>query len=340
MSRASIVGMLIAAEIVIVGVAIYAVGLGRSGGFHGPAFAAGLHEARFTAKTVAPIEAGQSPQIAVDDRESRIVIATSDDGMVHVKDLTSTGGAFFADHTTIPQLDVKRTADGVSISRADYHGGFGLHFMFGSFDQRVEIDVPAGSHVTIARCSGADVSGITGGVAVRSQDGRIAFTDLRGAIDGRSDDGSISATRIRGDSLALQSADGRLSLNDVAVGTLDARTADGSIVAHDLAIAGGAQPHAALHSEDGSIKINGSFAPGGSYEISTRDGSIRLGLAPNSDLTVDASTGDGKILVDGSPFDNADGNSMHHTVKLGSGAGNLRLSSGDGSIHILTNGAV
>ena len=339
MSRASIVGMLVAAEIVIVGIALYAIGGGRVGGFHGPVFAAGGHRADFAARAVAPIEAGQSPRIAVDDPESRIVIATSNDGLVHVKDLTSSSGAIFGDHVSVPQLDVKRTADGVTISRSDYNGNTGFHLIFGSFDQRVEIQVPAGSHVAIARCSGADVSGITGGVAVRSQDGHITFADLSGAVDGRSDDGWISATRVRGDTLALQSADGHLSLSDVAVTTLDARTSDGRIEARDIAISG-ARARAELHTDDGSVKVDGSFAPGGSYEISTKDGSIRLGLGSNADLTVDASTGDGKILVDGSSFDNPDGDSMHHTVKLGSGSGNLRLSSGDGSIHILTNGAV
>jgi hypothetical protein len=340
MSRASIVGMLIAAEVVIVGLVLYALGGARSGGIHGSLFAAGMHGGDFVAKPVTPIAAGLSPRIAIDDRESRIVVAASNDGLVHVKDLTGIGGGWFSNHASTAQLDVKRTPDGVAISRPESNAGFGLHFDFGSFDRRVEIDVPAGSHIAIAGCAGADVAGISGGVAVRSQDGRIAFTDLSGTVEGRSDDGSITATRVRGDTLALQSADGRLSLNDVAVSALDARTNDGRIEARGLAIGGGAQPHAALHTDDGSIRIDGSFAAGGSYEISTTDGSIRLGLAPNADLTVDASTGDGKILVDGSPFENSDGDSVRHSVKLGSGAGNLRLSSADGSIHILTNGAV
>ncbi|MEO6834543.1 MAG: DUF4097 family beta strand repeat-containing protein [Candidatus Tumulicola sp.] len=338
MSRASIVGMLVAAEVLIVGVALYALG-GRPGGFHGPIFAGGLHDADFVAKSVAPIEAGDAPRIAVDDPDSRIVVAASNDGLVHVKDLTNVRGAMFTDGGSVPQLNVRHTGDGVAISRHESNGS-GLHFGIGSFDQRVEIDAPPGSHIDIARCAGADVSAIQGGVAVRSQDGRISLADLRGTVEGRTQDGSISASRVHGDTLALQSANGHLSLSDVAVSSLNARTSDGSIEARGLAIGGGTQPQAVLHSDDGSIRADGSFAPGGSYEISTQNGSIRLGLAPNADLTVNASTGNGKVLVDGSPFENSDGDSVRHTVKLGSGSGNLQLSSGDGSIHILTNGAV
>jgi hypothetical protein len=340
MSRASLVAMLLAVEVLIAGMVVFVLGgSGRWSTFHGPLFAAGAHSIDFVAKPIAPLEAGSTPHIAVDDPESRIEVATSNDGLVHVKDLTSLHGAFFANHFSTPsQLEVKRTSDGVSISRPGSHR-FGMAFQIGSFTRRVEIDVPVGSHIDIARCAGANVAGIQGNVDVRSQDGRITLADLQGSVDGRSDDGSISATRVRGDTLALQSADGRLTLNDVAVSSLNARTNNGRIEARDLTIAGGSQPRATLHSDDGSIHADGSFAAGGSYEMSTNNGSIRLGLARDADLTVSASTGDGKVLVDGSSFENS-GDAVTHTVRLGNGSGSLRLSSGDGSIHIQTNGAV
>ena len=52
MSRVSIVAMLLAAEVLIVGMAIYAVG------GHGASFAAGMHRSEFTAAQIAPIAAG------------------------------------------------------------------------------------------------------------------------------------------------------------------------------------------------------------------------------------------------------------------------------------------
>lgn len=307
-SRTSIVAMLIAAEVVIAGIALYAL---RSG------HVADARSVAFAAAPATPIDAGSAPVVTVDDRDSRVVVRASTDGRVHVTDLTGAHGWLFSnDRVSVPKLEVTRTADGVAIARAAGEDS-GLHFFIGDFTHKIEVDVPPATRLQITRCSGADVAGIEGGVAVHSQDGRIALADLRGSVTGSSDDGSVSASRIHGDSLTIQSGDGHLSLDDVAVDSLEARTQDGSIEARALAIAG-ASPNAVLHSDDGSIHV---------------------GLVAGADLTVDASTDDGRVLVDGAEFDSSS-DATHHTVKLGSGAGNLRISSGDGSIHILTNGAV
>jgi DUF4097 and DUF4098 domain-containing protein YvlB len=186
-----------------------------------------------------------------------------------------------------------------------------------SFERRIEVEVPRGAHLAVARCSGAHVTGLTGDVAVTSQDGRITLTDVTANVDAKSNDGSIYATRVRGDSISLQSADGRIVLDNVTTSSLDAQTKDGRIEASGLAIAGGAQ-RAVLH---------------------TADGSIRVSLAAGSDLTVAASTGDGHIEVDGHT-NSGDGDPSQRTIRVGSGAGSMQLTSGDGSIHILTNGAV
>ena len=304
MSRASIVAMLVAVEIAIVGIALYTV---RN--------VASVHAAGFVAKTIAPLDAGSAPLVAIDDADSRVDVAPSSDGLVHVKDFTDVHGSFFGSHSSIAQIAVKRTTDGVSISRPS-SGSVNVAFWWSQ--RRIEVDVPSGSRLEIARCSGAHVSGVEGGVAVASQDGRITLTDLRGTIQAKSDDGSITATRVRGDNLVLQSSDGHLKLEDVTASSLDAQTRDGSIEAHGLAIAGGAQ-HAVLH---------------------TGDGSIRVALATGADLTVDASTSDGHIDVDGNAASNGDSDSAQRTFRVGNGSGSLQLSSGDGSIHLITNGAV
>ncbi|HKU80997.1 MAG TPA: hypothetical protein VJP76_02420, partial [Candidatus Tumulicola sp.] len=149
-SRSSIVAMLVAAEIVIAGIALYAL---RSG------HAATVRSMDFAAAPIAPIEAGSAPVVAVDDPDSRIVVGTSADGRVHVSDQTSARGWFFNDRVSVPKLEVTRTAGGVSIVRP---GGRGttVHFFIGDFTQRVEIDVPPAARLQIARCSGADVSGV------------------------------------------------------------------------------------------------------------------------------------------------------------------------------------
>lgn len=284
MSRVSVVAMLIAVEVAIVGIALYAVrGM------------ADVHHANFAPKTLAVMNVGAAPQVDIDDAQSRVDVSPSTDGLVHVSDLTNVHGAFFGGSSTIAKLQVERTSGGVAIRRPDSGN---LNVEFGWSERRIKVEIPNGSHLRITRCSGAEITAIEGGVAVASQDGRITLADLRGTVEATSDDGSIHANGIRGDSVTLQ-------------------TKDGSIDVRGLAIVDGAR-HGVLH---------------------TSDGTIRVALEPNADLTVDASTSDGSIEVDGNNV-GSDGDSAQHSIRLGNGSGSLQLSSGDGSIHIVTNGAV
>lgn len=302
MSRASVVGMLIAAEVLIVGMAIAALGHG------GRTFAAGMHHVDFTPAAVAPVAAGSQPRVVIDDPSSRVRVSTSSDQLVHVRDLTSFRGAVFSTGS-YAQLQVTRTPDGVRVERPR-RGSLSIE-VFGFSQQSIEVQVPSGSHVEIAGCEGADVFGITGGTTVHSLDGHVTLTDLEGTVDARSDDGYLSAANVRGDRLGLQSNDGHLTLKNVTVDSLQAQTRDGRIEADGLSVANEAT-------------------------IQTSDGSIHVALAPNPNLAIDASTLDGRIIVDGATLER-DG---AKTIRLGTGSGKMRLATSDGSIHILTNGEV
>ncbi|HYL27297.1 MAG TPA: DUF4097 family beta strand repeat-containing protein [Candidatus Nitrosotalea sp.] len=304
MSRASVIAMLIAAEVLIVGVAIYAVGHGSK------SFAAGMHHVQYSAAAIAPVDAGATPRVTIDDSDSRVNVGLSNDGLVHVRDLTEIRGAVYSSGP-YPQLHVARTSDGVNIERA--HAERFSIMLFGLNTQAIEVDVPAGARLEIARCAGARISGVTGGVSVHSVDGHIALSDLQGTVEARSDDGYISAAGVRGDRLTMESADGHLALSDVAVTSLVAKTRDGSIKADGLAV-----------DRDATVQTN--------------DGSVRMGFAPSANLTIDASTHDGKIAVDGDSSDHND--SAQRTIRLGAGTGRMTLATDDGSIHILTNGAL
>jgi hypothetical protein len=302
MSRASVVTMLIAAEVLIVGMAIYAVGHGRA------SWAAGLHHVDFTAAPIAPVAAGSAPRVVIDDAASRVHVGVSPDELVHVSDLTQMRGAVYSTGS-YPHLRVTRTSDGVRVERP---GGGRLSIeVFGFSKQAIEVDVPRDSHIEIADCAGADVAGITGGASVHSNDGHVTLADMQGSIDARSDDGYLSATNVRGDHLGIVSSDGHLTLKNVAVGSLLAQTRDGRIEAEALSVTGDAT-------------------------LQTDDGAIALKLAPNADLTIDASTRDGRIVVDGNSLDRDD--AAQRTIRLGAATGKMKVATSDGSIHILTNG--
>jgi DUF4097 and DUF4098 domain-containing protein YvlB len=319
--------------VLIVGLAIWSIG----GMGHLSAAGFGAHNVDYTAKTVATFDAGQTPHVVISDPESRVYVNVSTDAQVHVKDMTSIHGMIFSSDRSIPKLNATRTADGVMVERADYNDNW-MHITFGSTEQAIEVDVPANSRVEIQKSSGATVSGLRAGITVQSQDGHIALTDIQGVVDAHSADGYIDATNVKGDTLTLISADGHVSLRDVTAQQLTARSSDGRVEATNLTIAG-TQPQATLHSDDGSVHVRGSFAPGGTYEVSSNDGRVELGLASNSDLTVTVSTADGSISVDGKSA-SSDEDARNQTIKLGSGSGSMRVSSGDGSIHLTTNGAI
>lgn len=138
-------------------------------------------------------------------------------------------------------------------------------------------------------------------------------TGLTGEIRVHSVDGHIAANDVRTHALTLASDDGRLLLDNVSADTIDATTKDGSIHASGLQTGGGT--------------------------LETSDGSISLGLAPNVNLQVQASTNDGRLTFDGrrAPRNDSDASSAQYQV--GTGGGSLSVATQDGSIHILTNGA-
>lgn len=300
MSRASVIAMLIAAEVAIVGMAIYTIG--------GASFASGMHQVQFSAAPIEPIMAGSRPHVVIDDADSRVEVAASSDGLVHVRDLTQMQGAIFSSRP-YPRLSATRTLDGVRIERP--HAERLSIAIFGFSTQRIAVEVPSDARVEIARCSGADIGGIAGDVDVHSVDGHVTLNDLQGTVTARSDDGYIEAANLRSDRLTMTSMDGHLGLTDVTVGSLTGTTRDGRIVAKGLSVAG-----------DGTLQ--------------TADGSVRVAVASQSDLTIGASTRDGKIYVDGASTDSDD--SAQRTIRLGAGTGRMKLATDDGSIHIYTNG--
>ncbi|MBV9232675.1 MAG: hypothetical protein JO030_01420, partial [Candidatus Eremiobacteraeota bacterium] len=151
MSRGSILAMLVAAELVVVSVAIYSLG--------GTATLAGrMHRVAFAAAPLAPLSLGTAPHIVIDDEDSRVHVGVSSDGQVHVRDLTKLRGFNFS-NAGYPQLRVTRTDDGAFIQRAKTPSA--TVNLIGFSTEAIEVNVPAGSRIEIVRCAGADVTGIT-----------------------------------------------------------------------------------------------------------------------------------------------------------------------------------
>ena len=128
----------------------------------------------------------------------------------------------------------------------------------------------------------------------------------------------------------IKALDGRIELTRVQ-GAIVAHTDDGHIRADDVA-----SSSLDLSSDDGWIEMrNFTAAAGGSYDVMTHDGHIKVALAPGSDVTVDASTNDGSLRVDG-VRQRSDDDRKQQTIRVGNGASAMRVHSDDGSVTITT----
>ena len=310
-SRTSIVGMLLAAEVLIVGIGALALG----GSLHGvTAQAAALHSERFVPQAIPATDAGLTPRVQISDPDSKVVVTASNDGRVHVTDLTNVSGLVWGS-VNLAQAHLIRTSEGVRIERAPEKNS--MTFSFGDITQRIEVAVPPGSTLDIEQCSGASVASLTGSVRVRSQDGRITASDLGGDLDALSSNGSLEVHNVHAARVALQSLDGHLRLDDVHATTLLATTDDGSIRG------------------DGII-LNGVAASG---RIRSSDGSVRLHFSDAGNSNVHARTADGHIVINGQST-HGDGDGAETRAVLGNASGSLDISTQSGAITLTTNGAL
>lgn len=275
-TRTGIIAVLIAAEVFIASVIVVS-----AGGLKTFEAAGSGRDFTYAPYSLPAVAVGDRPHIVIDDPDSRVVVTASTDGQVHVTDATRIGGWGWGSR---PQhLQVHKTADGVTIERPAVSGRV---IIFGFENSRTEVAVPAGATLEIAHSGGADVS------------------DLTGTINVHSDDGHISATNLKSGDVALTTADGRITLDNVDADKLAVSTQDGSIHASSLRVRQGS-----AHTDDGSVTL--AFADAGDLTLQARtgDGSIRINGARQGDSplrdyklgngggSLDVSTQDGSIRV-------------------------------------------
>jgi hypothetical protein len=252
-SRSSLVALLVAVELLIVGVVLYSLNIFGMGSV----FATGwnAHQMSFTADPIAPLAVGLAPDVQIDDPNSRIVVTASSDGLVHVEDRTRLHG--WTGTRTIPQLHIERTASGVRIARPDYS----ISVIFGDVNEEVDVQIPSAAQLTIVRCAGAEVRGMRASLSAHSVDGNVALRDIVATtIDARTDDGSIEASDLivdgAGAHATLHSSDGsmRIAGRFGGSGPYDFSTDDGSI---DLTLQPGTNLAIDASTSDGNLAVDG-----------------------------------------------------------------------------------
>ena len=164
---------------------------------------------------------------------------------------------------------------------------------------------------------------------VNTGDGNVTAQPVSGRVRITTGDGSIRANGIKGD-MYMHSGDGHIDASDLD-GTLKVDTGDGHVTVS------GRFDALDAHTGDGNIDasaMNGSKVASG-WMLHSGDGRINLRVPGDLSADLDAHTGDGSITVD-LPITVV--GSMGHTSsvhgKINAGGGLLKITSGDGSIHV------
>jgi DUF4097 and DUF4098 domain-containing protein YvlB len=275
-TRTGIVAVLIAAEVFIASIIVVS-----AGGLKTFSAVGSGRDFSYAPYSLPAVDAGSRPHVVIDDSDSRVVVTPSTDGQIHVTDATRIDGWGWGSR---PQhVQVRKTADGVIIERPAVAGRV---IIFGFETSRTEVALPAGATLEITHSGGADVSDLTGTISVHSDDGRVSATNLRsGDVALTTADGRIILDNIDADKLTVSTQDGSIRASSLRVRNGSAHTGDGSVTL-GFADAGDLTLHA--QTGDGSIRINGArqsdSSPldyklgngGGSLDVSTQDGSIRV----------------------------------------------------------------
>jgi hypothetical protein len=176
---------------------------------------------------------------------------------------------------------------------------------------RIELRVPRELDLDIRTGDGnVTAQPVAGRIKIDTGDGNVTASGLKGDIYMHSGDGHIEGANLDG-SLNVDTGDGHITVLG-RFDTLNLKTGDGSIEASAMA----------------GSKIASSWT------LHSGDGHINLRLPDNFNADLEAHTGDGRITLD-IPI-SVSGSLSHSAIrgKINGGGGQLRVSSGDGSIHL------
>jgi len=264
--------------------------------------------------------AGMAPAAHADDWSKTYAISgradlhvQTDDGSVMV---TSADQKDVYAHVTtsryrIPddvRIEESQSGDSINIHvRLPHNWGFWGH----GGSVRVELRVPRNLNLDVSTGDGnVTAQPLSGNVRINTGDGNIDANGIKGDIYMHSGDGHIEASNLDG-TLKVDTGDGHVSVGG-RFDSLDVRTGDGNIEASAMS----------------GSKVAGV------WNLHAGDGRINLRVPNDLSANLDAHTGDGSITVD---MDiTVSGSLGHSTVrgKLNGGGGELKITSGDGSIHV------
>lgn len=173
------------------------------------------------------------------------------------------------------------------------------------------------------------------GLVIHTASGSINCADIGGDLSVDTASGDVHVKKAR--KLTLNSASGDIVASEVA-GPLQIRTVSG-----DLRLESAALPMANLDvsSVSGEIQIDGLCATGCRIGITTVSGDVRLRMHPQSSFMLSMHTTSGELYrahgkePEKSTDDSDDSDRPPPTLKIGSGAGAIDLSTQSADVHLI-----
>jgi len=245
-------------------------------------------------------------QVHTDDGDVKIFSADQKQIVAHV----TTEGYKIGPNDV--RIDENQSGDHVTITVKTPHDH--LNF-FGGMHRAVHVQITVPRELDLEATTGdgsMDVQPVSGHIQLRSGDGSIRADGIRGDISMHTGDGGIDGSGLDG-TLAADSGDGSIRISGRFDG-LTVNTGDGSVDA----------------SAGAGSKMNSPWT------LHSGDGSINLHIPSDIRAYVDLRTGDGSINLDGVSV-NVEGavERSHIRGNINGGGGELKVTSGDGSIHLM-----
>ena len=301
-SRSTLIGALVVAELAFVGAAGQAIAGGHAAYHaHHPhiGVVTNFDDTPMTSTLDKTFTAGGfTPHVVVDVSDVPVTVQTGAVPAVHVVGTVRKSGFQKADDGAIAAA---QTADGVRITAGDTSD------VHGDFERTLRLTVPPGALVEITSGGRIDASGLRAKLVAHVKDGAIHVVNHRGNVDVATASGEVELVDVQADVIVAHTEDGHVKLTSVGADHFDVHTASGEITATGLRAVDGA--------------------------LATSDGAVGVTFAADSDATVNLHTGDGSITGAG-PAPATTESAESRTVRLGSARGSFSVSTDSGSITI------
>lgn len=171
------------------------------------------------------------------------------------------------------------------------------------------VEVPPGLILEVENSNGeVEVENVAGQVNVRTANGSVDVQGLDGSLDVRGENGQITTRDSSGEIKAI--------------------TRNGSIRMENP------KGNVSAETTNGEIELTSNKPLDKTYILHSAMGKLSLNLPRESDLDIEARTNQGSISGMGGDLDSGSGMSKTERLKLGTGKGSARLTTGQGHIEI------